>query len=87
MHLCVDLSVHPPTTAECFKLCASMDTLTHADAGMVAPRGLLVIENTGMVWLGNQSCWGNSVAGHTVFQALQVDDHMGVSQVGVYGGG
>jgi hypothetical protein len=54
----------------------------HELQGMVAPRGLLVIENTGMVWLGNVSVWANSNAGHKVFEALQVPDHMGFSQVG-----
>jgi len=54
----------------------------HELQGMVAPRGLLVIENTGMVWLGNQSTFGCSVAGHKVFEALGVPDHMGFSQVG-----
>jgi hypothetical protein len=54
----------------------------HELLGMVAPRGLLVIENTGMVWLGNQSTWGASVAGRKVFEALGVPDHMGASQVG-----
>jgi len=54
----------------------------HMLQGLVAPRGQLVIENTGMVWLGNQSCWGNSVAGHMTYEALQVPDSMGVSQIG-----
>jgi len=54
----------------------------HMLEGMVAPRGLLVIENTGMVWLGNQSCWGDSVAGRMVYQALGVTDSMGITQVG-----
>jgi len=54
----------------------------HQLHGLVAPRGLLVIENTAMVWLGNQSCWGNSVSGHMVYEALSVPDHMGVSQIG-----
>jgi len=54
----------------------------HVLQGMVAPRGLLVIENTAMVWLGNQSCWGNSVAGHTVYEALSIPSNMGVSQIG-----
>jgi len=48
----------------------------------MAPRGLLVIENTGQVWLGNQSCWGSSIAGRHIFEALGVADHMGVSQIG-----
>ena len=35
-----------------------------------------------MVWLGNVSVYANSLAGHKVFEALQVPDHMGFSQVG-----
>jgi len=54
----------------------------HVLQGMMAPRGLLVIENTGMVWLGNQSCWGNSMSGHTIYEALSIPDSMGVSQIG-----
>jgi len=54
----------------------------HMLEGMVAPRGLLIIENTGMVWLGNQSCWDDSVAGHKVYEALGIPDIMGVSQIG-----
>jgi len=54
----------------------------HMLMGMVAPRGLLVIENTGMVWLGNISCWDDSVAGHMVYEAFGLPDHMGASQIG-----
>jgi len=54
----------------------------HMLDGMVAPRGLIIIENTGMVWLGNQSCWGCSVAGHKIYEALGVPANMGTSQIG-----
>ena len=87
----------------------------HQLHGLVAPRGLLIIENTGQVWLGearrvannearasttahvcyhdpmdiivsmlagDQSCWGSSVAGHKVYEALGVLDNMGASQRG-----
>jgi len=54
----------------------------HMLDGMVAPRGLIIIENTGMVWLGNQSCWGCSVAGHKVYEALGIPSNMGTSQIG-----
>jgi hypothetical protein len=49
---------------------------------MVAPRGLLVIENTSMEWLGNVSCYTSAVVAHELWQALGVPDDMGVSQVG-----
>jgi len=52
--------------------------------GMVAPRGLLIIENTSQVWLGNQSCWGASVAGHKVYEALSIPASMGASQIGAH---
>ena len=54
----------------------------HQLEGMVAPRGLLVIENSGMEWLGNITCWGNSLAANAIYQALGVPDNQGVSQVG-----
>ncbi|CAG7849728.1 SubName: Full=Uncharacterized protein {ECO:0000313/EMBL:CCA74892.1} [Serendipita indica DSM 11827] len=54
----------------------------HLLAGMVAPRGLLVIENTSMEWLGNMSCFGCMKAGQTIYQALGVQSNMGFSQVG-----
>jgi hypothetical protein len=54
----------------------------HMLVGLVAPRGLLIIENTSQIWLGNLSCWYNSVAGNMIYQALTIPDHMGVSQVG-----
>lgn len=54
----------------------------HLLAGMVAPRGLFVIENTGMEWLGNMSCYGCMTAAHTIYEALGIPDSMGFSQVG-----
>jgi len=48
----------------------------------VAPRSLLIIENSSTVWGGNQSCWGDSLAGRMVYQALSIDDRMGISQIG-----
>lgn len=54
----------------------------HLLMGLVAPRGLLVIENTGMVWLGNESTYFDALVGHTVYEALQVPGAMGYSQVG-----
>ncbi|KAK2793583.1 hypothetical protein FQN52_001170 [Onygenales sp. PD_12] len=54
----------------------------HLLAGLVAPRGLYVIENTDMEWLGNESCYGCMVAAHKIWEALGVPDNMGFSQVG-----
>jgi hypothetical protein len=54
----------------------------HMIEGMVAPRALLVIENTSQVWLGNYSTYTNSLAAHKVWEALGIPDHMGFSQIG-----
>lgn len=54
----------------------------HLLAGLVAPRGLLVIENTDFVWLGPWSAWGCMTAGRRTYEALGKQDSMGFSQVG-----
>lgn len=54
----------------------------HLLAGLVAPRGLLMIENTDMVWLGALSCFTCGAAAHRIWQALGVPDNMGFSQFG-----
>ncbi|PVG03708.1 hypothetical protein CPB86DRAFT_694308 [Serendipita vermifera] len=54
----------------------------HSLAGLVAPRGLFVIENTSQEWLGNLSCYGCMKAASLIYQALGVSDSMGFSQVG-----
>jgi hypothetical protein len=54
----------------------------HMIEGLVAPRALLIIENTSQVWLGNVSTFNNSMAANLIWQALGIPDHMGVSQVG-----
>jgi len=54
----------------------------HTIEGLVAPRALLVIENTDQVWLGDLSTYTNSMAAHEIWQALGIPDKMGVSQVG-----
>lgn len=54
----------------------------HQIMGLVAPRALLVIENTDMEWLGNVSTYTASVAAREIWSALGIADRMGVSQVG-----
>jgi hypothetical protein len=54
----------------------------HQVLGLVAPRGLLLIENTSMEWLGNQSGYTTALAAREIWQALGVADRIGVSQVG-----
>ncbi|RDB30367.1 4-O-methyl-glucuronoyl methylesterase [Hypsizygus marmoreus] len=54
----------------------------HMLSALVAPRGLLIIDNTGIDWLGPQSVWGCQKTANKVWQALGAADAMGVSQVG-----
>jgi hypothetical protein len=54
----------------------------HELLALVAPRGLLVLENTDMEWLGNESAWTSSLAAREVYKALGVPANMGVTQVG-----
>lgn len=54
----------------------------HLLAALVAPRALLIIDNTGIDWLGPRSVWGAMSTANKVWQALGIADHMGVSQVG-----
>ena len=49
---------------------------------MVAPRGLLVIENTSMEWLGNLSTFTDASATRMIWQGLGAKDGMGYSQLG-----
>ena len=54
----------------------------HMLAGLVAPRALFVIDNTGIDWLGPESNFGCMKTANKVWQALGVPDHMGFSGVG-----
>ena len=54
----------------------------HMIEALCAPRGLLVIENTSMEWLGNRSTWVNSNTAHLVWEALGAGERMGYSQIG-----
>jgi hypothetical protein len=51
----------------------------HQLAGLIAPRALLFIDNSGYEWLGPWSSWGCNLASHTIWQALDVPDNMGFS--------
>jgi hypothetical protein len=53
----------------------------HMLMGMVAPRGLLAIDNTGIDWLTAPSSWGGEQAGRMIYQALGVPNNLGASQV------
>jgi hypothetical protein len=54
----------------------------HELAGMVAPRGLLVLENTDYQWLGVNSVANDATAAQMIFQALGVTDNMGFANSG-----
>jgi hypothetical protein len=54
----------------------------HDVAGLVAPRALLIIENTSFEWLGTLSTFSNASAAQSIWEALGVPDHMGFSQIG-----
>ncbi|EAU89778.2 Cip2 [Coprinopsis cinerea okayama7 len=64
---------------------ANINTLPfdhHLLAAMVAPRGLLVLDNSQYSWLGPQSVYGCMVTANKVYQALGIRDRLGVSIVG-----
>ncbi|KAK6953442.1 hypothetical protein Daesc_005746 [Daldinia eschscholtzii] len=52
----------------------------HMLMALVAPRGLLVIENSGIDYLGPISTYGCSVAARLVYESLGAKDAMGISQ-------
>ncbi len=54
----------------------------HSLMGMVAPRGLLVIENTSMEWLGNRSAYTSALAAREIWRAHGVEQDFGFSQLG-----
>ena len=54
----------------------------HELAGLVAPRGLIVIDNSDYLWLGPWSAWGCMTAGRLIYDALGARDNMGYSSVG-----
>jgi hypothetical protein len=54
----------------------------HELLGMVAPRGLFLIENTQYQWLGVNSCVTDDTAAQMIFQGLGVKDNIGLDQHG-----
>lgn len=52
----------------------------HSVMGMIAPRGLLVVDNS-IEWLGIESTYTTAVVAQEIWKALGVADHMGVIQV------
>jgi hypothetical protein len=54
----------------------------HEVMGLIAPRALLVVENTSMAWLGNRSAWVTSLAARETWKALGAAEAMGIAQVG-----
>src|SRR5580700_5534428 len=51
----------------------------HAVLGLVAPRGLLDLENTSYEWLGVMSTTVDATAARLIFQGLGVEENMGFS--------
>ena len=56
----------------------------HMLLGLVAPRGLFVLDNTDMMWLGSVSSFTTSVAAAEIYGALGAREAMGASQVGAH---
>ncbi|KAK5136464.1 hypothetical protein LTR08_003109 [Meristemomyces frigidus] len=53
----------------------------HELLGLVAPRGLIVIDNSDYLWLGPESSWGCTGAARLIYSALGVTDNIGLSNV------
>ncbi|KIJ59676.1 carbohydrate esterase family 15 protein [Hydnomerulius pinastri MD-312] len=54
----------------------------HLLAALIAPRGLLALDNTDFVWLSPVSNYGCMSAARSVYEALGVEDNMGFMQQG-----
>ncbi|KAH6907998.1 hypothetical protein BKA70DRAFT_1386082 [Coprinopsis sp. MPI-PUGE-AT-0042] len=54
----------------------------HLLAALVAPRGLLVLDNSQFAWLGPSSVFGCMKSSKDVFKALGVGSNLGISVVG-----
>jgi hypothetical protein len=57
----------------------------HELMALVAPRALLVLGNSDMVWLAEESAYVSARAAHEVWKAFGVDDRFGYSNVGGHG--
>lgn len=53
----------------------------HSLIGMIAPRALLVVENSGIEWLGNESTYTTSLVSSEIWRAMGIQDRMGITQV------
>jgi hypothetical protein len=54
----------------------------HMVLGLIAPRALFVLDNTDMMWLGDESSFTSSVAAAEIWKALGATGAMGASQMG-----
>ncbi|MEO8182674.1 MAG: hypothetical protein ABI895_27895 [Deltaproteobacteria bacterium] len=54
----------------------------HLVLGLVAPRALFVLDNTDMMWLGDESSFTSSVASAEIWKALGASGAMAASQMG-----
>lgn len=54
----------------------------HSLMGMVAPRALLILEHSGIDWLGPKSTYISSLAAREIWSAMKVPHRMGFSQAG-----
>ncbi|HWO12842.1 MAG TPA: hypothetical protein VNN80_25260 [Polyangiaceae bacterium] len=54
----------------------------HMLLGMAAPRGVFVLDNTDMMWLGDESSFTSAVAAAEIWAGLGAAGAMGASQVG-----
>ncbi len=53
----------------------------HELMGMIAPRALLVLEHSGIEWLGAESTFTTSLAAREIWKAMDIADRIGISQV------
>jgi len=55
----------------------------HFITALIAPRGLLAIDDSPYDWLFPRSTWGFQTAGRKVYEALGVADSMSISVIGI----